>query len=388
MKPIKLAVLGDSLTAGYGLPAPAAFPVRLQKALADKGIAADVHNAGVSGDTTTGGLARLDWSIPPGTEAVIVELGANDALRGVDPQVARGALDDILNKLKARNIAVLLCGMYAPPNYGAEYTAKFNSIYPDLAKAHMVPLYPFFLDGVATEAKLTQPDGLHPTAAGVDVVVERILPTVEGVSEGSCVAIKQALRGIWARVTRWPLRTVIVLRLKRTRVIRDPLWCPESEVRLVLRRAPQRTSDSKGHQKIRIPVWFRFASPQMSVLGKCCGLANHHTGIEEFRDASLVYRAGNPPRTLATRSRVLRGGLPGARWIDPENYHVTLRFIGDIDGVAANEIASTLERINRKPFEVALQGLSSFGGKKAPGRGGICCTKPSPDGSCRRNLSG
>ena len=178
-KPIKLAVLGDSLTAGYGLPASAAFPVRLQKALGEKGIATDIHNAGVSGDTTTGGLARLDWSIPPGTEAVIVELGANDALRGVDPKVARGALDDILTKLKARNIAVLLCGMYAPPNYGTEYTAQFNSIYPELARSHKVPLYPFFLDGVATEAKLTQPDGLHPTAAGVDVVVERILPTVE-----------------------------------------------------------------------------------------------------------------------------------------------------------------------------------------------------------------
>lgn len=184
VKPVKLAVLGDSLTAGYGLPGTAAFPVRLQKALAAKGIAADVHNAGVSGDTTTGGLARLDWSIPSGTDAVIVELGANDALRGVDPKVARGALDDILTKLKARNIAVLLCGMYAPPNYGADYTAKFNSIYPELAGKHKVPLYPFFLDGVATVAKLTQPDGLHPTAEGVDVVVVRILPTVEAFLKG------------------------------------------------------------------------------------------------------------------------------------------------------------------------------------------------------------
>lgn len=174
-----MVVLGDSLTAGFGLPAQAAFPVRLQKALADKGIATEIHNAGVSGDTTSGGLARLDWSIPPDTQAVIVELGANDALRGVDPKVTRAALDDILTRLKAKNIAVLLCGMYAPPNYGAEYTAKFNAIYPDLAKAHDVPLYPFFLDGVATDAKLTQPDGLHPTAAGVDKVVERILPTVE-----------------------------------------------------------------------------------------------------------------------------------------------------------------------------------------------------------------
>lgn len=179
VKPVKLAVLGDSLTAGFGLPASAAFPARLQKALSAKGIAADILNAGVSGDTTTAGLARLDWSIPPETEAVILELGANDALRGVDPKMARDALDAILKKLKTRNIAVLLCGMYAPPNYGAEYTARFNAIYPDLAKAYKIPLYPFFLDGVATDAKLTQPDGLHPTAAGVDVVVERILPTVE-----------------------------------------------------------------------------------------------------------------------------------------------------------------------------------------------------------------
>lgn len=191
VKPIKMAVLGDSLTAGYGLPAPSAFPVRLQKALAAKGIATEIHNAGVSGDTTTGGLARLEWSIPPGTEAVIVELGANDALRGVDPNVARGALDDILTKLKARNIAVLLCGMYAPPNYGADYTAKFNRIYPELAEKHKVPLYPFFLDGVATVAKLTQPDGLHPTAEGVDVVVERILPTVEAFLKDRAVQLSK-----------------------------------------------------------------------------------------------------------------------------------------------------------------------------------------------------
>jgi acyl-CoA thioesterase I len=184
VKPIKLAVLGDSLTAGYGLPASAAFPVRLQKALQDKGIAADILNAGVSGDTSTGGRDRLDWSIPDGTEAVIVELGANDALRGVDPATTRAALEDILKRLKARNISVMLCGMYAPPNLGADYGARFNSIYPDLAKAFDVPLYPFFLDGVAGDAKLTQPDGLHPTAAGVDVVVQRILPTVEAFLKG------------------------------------------------------------------------------------------------------------------------------------------------------------------------------------------------------------
>jgi acyl-CoA thioesterase-1 len=191
VKPIKLAVLGDSLTAGFGLPASDAFPAKLQKALRDKGLSIDVLNAGVSGDTTTAGRDRLDWSIPPGIEAVIVELGANDALRGVDPQVARGALDDILKKLKSRNIAVLLSGMYAPPNYGADYAAKFNSIYPDLAKSYKVPLYPFFLDGVATIAKLTQPDGLHPTAAGVDVIVERILPTVEAFLNDRASQLKQ-----------------------------------------------------------------------------------------------------------------------------------------------------------------------------------------------------
>ena len=123
-------------------------------------------NAGVSGDTTSGGRDRLDWSVPEGTEAVILELGANDALRGIDPKIARAALADILTRLKARKVAVLLCGMVAPPNYGADYSARFNAIYPDLAKAFGVPLYPFFLEGVASDAKLNQPDGLHPTAEG------------------------------------------------------------------------------------------------------------------------------------------------------------------------------------------------------------------------------
>jgi acyl-CoA thioesterase I len=178
-KPIKLAVLGDSLTAGYGLPAAAAFPERLQKALHDKGIDVEAINAGVSGDTASGGRDRLDWSIPAGTDAVIVELGANDALRGLDPAITRAALDDIIKKLKARGAAVMLCGMYAPRNLGPDYVAKFDPIYPDLAKAYDLTLYPFFLDGVAGDAKLTQADGLHPTAQGVDVIVARIMPTVE-----------------------------------------------------------------------------------------------------------------------------------------------------------------------------------------------------------------
>ena len=174
-----MVVLGDSLSAGYGLPASAAFPARLQKALKTNGIEVDIINAGVSGDTTSGGRDRLDWSVPDGTEAVILELGANDALRGIDPKVARAALTDILTRLQARKIAVLLCGMFAPPNYGADYSASFNAIYPDLAKAFGVPLYPFFLEGVASDAKLNQPDGLHPTAQGVDAIVKNILPTVE-----------------------------------------------------------------------------------------------------------------------------------------------------------------------------------------------------------------
>jgi acyl-CoA thioesterase I len=178
-KPIKMVVLGDSLSAGLGLSASAAFPARLQKSLKSNGIAVDMINAGVSGDTSSGGRDRLDWSVPEGTEAVILELGANDALRGTDPAVTRAALTDILTRLKTRKIAVLLCGMLAPPNYGSDYSARFNAIYPDLAKSFGVPLYPFFLEGVATDAKLNQADGLHPTADGVDVIVKNILPTVE-----------------------------------------------------------------------------------------------------------------------------------------------------------------------------------------------------------------
>jgi acyl-CoA thioesterase-1 len=178
-KPVKLVVLGDSLSAGLGLPAQQAFPTKLQKSLQAKGIAIDMTNAGVSGDTTSGGRDRLDWSVPDGTDGVIIELGANDALRGIDPDLTRTALTDIVQRLKARKIPLMLCGMLAPPNYGAEYAARFNSIYPDLAKKFDVPLYPFFLDGVAADAKLNQADGIHPTAAGVDIIVGNIMPTVE-----------------------------------------------------------------------------------------------------------------------------------------------------------------------------------------------------------------
>lgn len=177
--PVKLVVLGDSLTAGYGLSGQAAFPTRLARALKAKGVAVNITNAGVSGDTASGGRDRLDWSVPDGTEAVIVELGANDALRGLDPAITKAALEDILKKLKERRIAVLLAGMKAPRNMGPDYAAKFDDIYPALAAAYPVVFYPFFLEGVAADAKLNQGDGMHPNAAGVDAIVERILPQVE-----------------------------------------------------------------------------------------------------------------------------------------------------------------------------------------------------------------
>lgn len=174
-----MVVLGDSLSAGYGLPAGAAFPERLAVALKAKGIDVVMINAGVSGDTASGGLGRLDWSIPEGTEAVIVELGANDALRGLDPALTRKALDTALTKLKERKIVVLLAGMLAPRNMGPDYAKSFDAIFPELAATHGAILYPFFLEGVAGDAKLNQPDGLHPTAAGIDVIVKNILPKAE-----------------------------------------------------------------------------------------------------------------------------------------------------------------------------------------------------------------
>jgi acyl-CoA thioesterase-1 len=177
--PLKIVAFGDSLTAGYGLPAQDAFPAKLQAALKAKGHNVEIENAGVSGDTASGGLSRLDWSIQEGTDAVIVELGANDMLRGVDPKVTRQALDDILAKLKERNIPVLLAGMRAAPNMGAEYASAFESIFTDLAAKYDVVFYPFFLEGVAAQAKLALRDGVHPNGAGVDTIVKGILPKVE-----------------------------------------------------------------------------------------------------------------------------------------------------------------------------------------------------------------
>jgi acyl-CoA thioesterase-1 len=177
--PVKIVALGDSLTAGYGLSDKDGFVPRLQAALTAKAITATIANAGVSGDTASDGLARLDWSAPQGTDAVIVELGANDMLRGIKPEVTRAALDAILHRLTERHIAILLCGMRAAPNLGADYGQAFERIYPELAAKYGVLLYPFFLDGVATDLSLTQHDGMHPNAAGVDVIVGRILPKVQ-----------------------------------------------------------------------------------------------------------------------------------------------------------------------------------------------------------------
>ena len=176
---MKLVALGDSLTAGYNLPQAAAFPTVLEAALRARGHRVEGANAGVSGDTASGGLERVDWSVPDGTDGVIVELGANDMLRGTAPEVTRRALDGILSRLTSRGIPALLAGMYAAPNLGPDYGTRFNAIFPELAQRYGAVLYPFFLDGVAGNARLALPDGLHPTAEGVRLIVDRILPSVE-----------------------------------------------------------------------------------------------------------------------------------------------------------------------------------------------------------------
>jgi acyl-CoA thioesterase-1 len=177
--PITIVAFGDSLTAGYGVKASEAFPAQLQMALQAKGYKVTIVNAGVSGDTTADGLGRLDWALQPVPDGAILELGANDALRGTDPKLPRADLDKMLATFKSKGVDVLLAGMKAPNNWGPDYTKDFDSIYPDLAAKYGVALYPFFLDGVALDPAFTQPDGLHPTAAGVAEIVKRILPDVE-----------------------------------------------------------------------------------------------------------------------------------------------------------------------------------------------------------------
>jgi acyl-CoA thioesterase-1 len=176
--PPRILALGDSLTAGFGLPPDQGFTAQLAARLKAQGIAADIINGGVSGDTSAGGLARLDWVMGDHPDCVLVELGANDALRGIDPKSTYANLDQILAKLTASRVKVLLIGMRAPANWGAAYEQEFDAIYPKLAVKYGVMLYPFFLDGVALDPKLNQGDGLHPNAQGVAVIVARLEPYV------------------------------------------------------------------------------------------------------------------------------------------------------------------------------------------------------------------
>lgn len=178
-EPIEIVAFGDSLTQGYGVDPGKAFPEVLQAELRKDGLNATVDNAGVSGDTTTGGLSRLDWSVPQSADLVIVELGANDALRGISPDITRKNLDEILQRLGERGHKVVFAGMMAPPNMGEDYAEAFNGIFPELARKHDVTFYPFFLEGVAAEPGLNQADGMHPNAEGVEAIVARLKPVIE-----------------------------------------------------------------------------------------------------------------------------------------------------------------------------------------------------------------
>jgi acyl-CoA thioesterase I len=178
-QPCRIAVLGDSLTSAYGLELSEGFPAQLEQALREDGYACEVLDAGVTGDTSAGGLARLDWMLADEPSHVIVELGANDALRALPPDEMERNLDAVVTGLQDEGVEVLLAGMYAPPNLGRDYGEAFAAVFPRLAEEHEVPLYPFFLDGVAGEPALTQPDGIHPTAGGISRIVESILPTVK-----------------------------------------------------------------------------------------------------------------------------------------------------------------------------------------------------------------
>ena len=177
--PIRILAFGDSLTAGYGLAPEDSFPIKLAARLHADGVAADVVNGGFSGDTSAGGLSRIDWSLKDKPQYALVELGANDALRGLDPKSTEANLDKILAHFKAAGVRTLLIGMRAPGNWGSAYQANFDAIYPRLARKYGVPLYPFFLDGVALDPAFNQGDGLHPNARGVELIVARIAPAVE-----------------------------------------------------------------------------------------------------------------------------------------------------------------------------------------------------------------
>ena len=180
---VHIVAFGDSLTAGYGLAPEDALPAVLEEALKAKGYDVRVTNSGVSGETTAGGLARLEWSLPEDADALILGLGGNDALRGIRPQASEAALNEMLTILDSRDLPVLLAGMMAPRNLGPDYQRRFDSIYPRLADKHGVVFYPFILDGVAADPALNQPDGIHPNRQGVDIIVQRMLPFVEELIE-------------------------------------------------------------------------------------------------------------------------------------------------------------------------------------------------------------
>jgi acyl-CoA thioesterase-1 len=178
-EPLRIVVLGDSLVAGLGLKQSDAFPAQLERALKARGHAVEVINAGVSGDTTANGLARVAWAVPEKTDAVILELGANDMLRGLDPAQAKANLEKIITTVKGNGAEILLAGMFAPRSLGRDYVRAFEGMYPELAHKHGLILYPFFLDGVATDPKLNLDDGMHPNPRGVAEITKKVLPSVE-----------------------------------------------------------------------------------------------------------------------------------------------------------------------------------------------------------------
>ena len=297
--PVKIVALGDSLTAGLGLPEKDGFVPRLQAALTAKGIAAAIVNAGVSGDTAAGGLARLDWSVPEGTDAVILELGANDMLRGFKPQVTRDALDND----SAAPEGAPYRGSSLRHARGAQSRRRLRPILrdrsiPELAAKYGVLLYPFFLDGVAGDRSLNQHDGLHPDCRGRGHDRRRYSAESGGTHRPRS-------------------RGASVLKGCTSRAISACCACCDSPTR----------------------SWAVCVMPRL------------FTGLEI-------------PRHVGESLAMMRGGLPGARWIDPENYHLTLRFIGDIDDALARDIAGLLGRVQRRPFEMRLDGLTSFGGRK------------------------
>ena len=187
-EPHRIVGFGDSLMAGYQLDAGQSFPERLEEALKARGHDVVIANAGVSGDTSSGGLSRLDWSVPDDTDLVILELGANDMLRGIAPAVTEKNLAAMIERLQERDIAIILAGMLAAPNLGADYGDAFNGVYPRLAETYGVPLYPFFLDGVAAEPSLLLDDGMHPNPAGVDRMVELFVPVIEPLLAGKAAS--------------------------------------------------------------------------------------------------------------------------------------------------------------------------------------------------------